>query len=91
MLEMKRFSQLRTSLNFSKENTILRELKGEKMYTDSKTISSFFLSFFLSFFYIRSTQVSRMPPVVLDLEKPFEVRVELQRSHDDSSTTFGQG
>ena len=87
MLEMKRFSQLRTSLNFSKENTILRELKGEKMYTDSKTISSFFLSFF----YIRSTQVSRMPPVVLDLEKPFEVRVELQRSHDDSSTTFGQG
>ena len=47
MLEMKRFSQLRTSLNFSKENTILRELKGEKMYTDSKTISSFFLSFFL--------------------------------------------
>ena len=90
MLEMKRFSQLRTSLNFSKENTILRELKGEKMYTDSKTISSL-LSFFLSFFYIRSTQVSRMPPVVLDLEKPFEVRVELQRSHDDSSTTFGQG
>ena len=46
MLEMKRFSQLRTSLNFSKENTILRELKGEKMYTDSKTISSL-LSFFL--------------------------------------------
>ena len=90
MLEMKRFSQLRTSLNFSKENTILRELKGEKMYTDSKTISTL-LSFFLSFFYIRSTQVSRMPPVVLDLEKPFEVRVELQRSHDDSSTTFGQG
>ena len=51
------------------------------MCTDSKTISS--SSFFLSFFYIRSTQVSRMPPVVLDLEKPFEVRVELQGSHDD--------
>ena len=47
MLEMKRFSQLRTSLNFSKENTILRELKGEKMYTDSKTISTL-LSFFIS-------------------------------------------
>ena len=57
MLEMKRFSQLRTSLNFSKENTILRELKGEKMYTDSKTISSL-LSFFLSFFLLYQVHTS---------------------------------
>ena len=85
MLEMRRFSQLRTSLTSPKRTPTSFVSEKEKKCVLTRRQS------LLSFFYIRSTQVSRMPPVVLDLEKPFEVRVELQGSHDDSSTTFGQG
>jgi hypothetical protein len=38
----------------------------------------------------RSTQISRMPSVVLNLEKQIKVRFELQGSHDDFATTIGQ-
>ena len=62
---------------------------SSKKIQESKLTSLLYYSLYSNKF--RSAQVSRMPPVVLDLEKPFEVRVELQGSHDDSSTTLGQG